>query len=66
MKFIITIPASLSKGKKPTLIPAQHFTTEAFNLDQAMRRATNRGQLSDMLHTTVEPLDDWLKRIPTL
>ena len=64
MKFIITIPASIDmKSKKiPKLIPVQYHVTEAFNLEQAKRRV----QRIDAPDSTIEPLDDWLKRIPTI
>lgn len=68
MKFLITIKASLTKGKSPKVTPARYFITEAFNDAQVSRRLlmvqARLGVKSNVF--TVEPLDEWLKAIPTL
>jgi CBS domain containing-hemolysin-like protein len=64
MKYIITIPASIRGGKKPVIIPAQYHLTEAFNQLQAERRAM--ALISGNAGMTIQPLDDWIKAIPSL
>jgi len=63
MKYLITIPASITRGKNPKLVPAQFKITEAFNIDQAKRRAHIVDNKAAM---TVEPLDEWIAKIDTI
>lgn len=68
MKYLITIPASLTHGKKPKIVPAKVFIIEAFTAEQAERRMSNSSQLtgSELNVAKVEPLNDWLEAIPTI
>ncbi len=64
MKFVITIPASLSQGKKPKVIPAKVFIADKFNEEQVRRNESVARMIAD--GATVQPLDKWIESIPTI
>lgn len=64
MKYLITIPSSLTKGKKPKIIPERHLITEAFNQAQVERRILALKPAPK--NAIVMPLDKWIEAIPNL
>lgn len=64
MKFLITIPASLTHGKKPKVIQPKQYVREAFNEEQIRRNEAVSKMLAN--GASVQPLSEWIEAIPTI